>query len=77
MQITTEDRRTIYRALDAEVEKLERAYKKAKKAYSATSYTTAAADRELLSIKERQARAAYRAAFEVAAQYFDTYLMND
>ena len=77
MQLTTEDRRTIYRALDAEVDKLQRAHDKAGKALRATNYASPVAVRELLSVRERQARAAYRAAFEVAAQYFDTYLMND
>ena len=77
MQLTTEDRRTIYRALDAETDKLQRAHEKAAKALRATNYASPVAVRELASVRERQARAAYRAAFEVAAEYFDTYLMND
>jgi hypothetical protein len=77
MTLTIEDRREIYHALDAEVDKLHNAHDKASKALRATNYASPVAVRELLSVRERQARAAYRAAFEVAAEYFDTYLMND
>ena len=77
MTLTVDDRRAIYRALDADVEKLQRAHEKIAKALRATNYASPVAERELLCIRERQARAAYRAAFEVAAEYFDNYLMND
>ena len=77
MTLSIDDRRAIYRALDAETDKLQRAHEKAAKALRATNYATQVAQRELLSVRERQARAAYRAAFEVAAEYFDNYLMND
>ena len=74
MTLSIDEHRAIFRALNDEVDKLERAHQKASKAYRATTYTTPVAERELCSVKERQARAAYRAAFEVAAEYFDTYL---
>jgi hypothetical protein len=77
MQLTKDDRLTIYITLDAEVNKLHRALTKAQNTERATNYATPVATRELLAVRERQARAAYQAAAKVAAEYFDTYLMND
>lgn len=81
MQLTQDEHREIYRALDAEVEKLGRAYLKAAKAhsaaYSAPWYEPAGTmQSELLAQKRTQARKAYRAAFDHSAQYFDTYIKD-